>query len=312
MKYRHVFWAFILIAIGVLFMLNNFGVLEFGMRAFWSLWPLILILWGISILPVKDWIKIAGLLVVLAFTIAFFDRLTHRSPWYFFHNHEITGSDWNFDDEESDSAGNSSDQTLTVPFDSLSRKGVLKLVAAAGNFGIQGVTSDFMSFSKTGNIGNYSLTTSDSNGVKSVNLKMEKTYVRRSDVKNKVDITLNEKPAWNLDFDIGAAEITLDLRDYRIDTTVFNAGASSIDVTIGEKNPKTVMTFNAGASSIKVSVPKGSGCEVRSESFLVSKEFEGLDKKGDGVYQTPGFNSSRNKVYLTIKTAVSKIEILRY
>lgn len=311
MKYRHVFWAFILISIGVLFMLNNFGVLEFGMRAFWSLWPLILILWGISILPIKDWMKIAGLAVVMIFTIAFFDRLTHRSPWVFFNNHTINDNNWNFDDEDSD-AENSKDQTLTVPFDSLSRKGVLKLVAAAGNFNIQGVTSDFLSFSKTGNIGNYSLTTSDSNGVKCVNLRMEKTHIRRSDVSNKVDITLNEKPSWNLDFDIGAAEIILDLRDYSIDTTVFNAGASSIDMKVGEKNPKTVMTFNAGASSIKVSIPRASGVEVKSESFLVSKEFEGLDKKGDGLYQTPNFAASKNKVYITVKTAVSKIEIVRY
>lgn len=312
MKYRHVFWAFILISIGILFMLNNFGVLEFGMRAFWSLWPLILILWGISILPIKDWLKIAGLVVVLVFTIAFFDRLTHRSPWFFLHNNEITDGNWNFDDEEYDSMENSKDQTLTVPFDSLSRKGVLRLVAAAGNFNIQGVTSDFLSFSKTGNIGNYSLTTNDSNGVKNINLKMEKSHIRRSDVKNKVDITLNERPFWNLDFDIGAAEINLDLRDYCIDTTVFNAGASSIEVKIGEKNPKTVMTFNAGASSIKVSIPKASGVEVRSESFLVSKEFEGLDKKGDGLYQTPNFIANKNKVYITVKTAVSKIEIVRY
>ena len=293
-------------------MLNNFGVLEFGMRAFWSLWPLILILWGISVLPIKDWMKITGLVIVLVFTISFFDRLTHRSPWFFFHNHEFSGRDWNFDNDEDNGDENNKDQTLTVPFDSLSRKGVLKLVAAAGNFNIQGVTSDFISFSKTGNIGNYTLTTSDSNGVKNINLNMEKTHVRRNENKNKVDITLNDKPAWNFNFDIGAAEIILDLRDYRIDTTVFNAGASSIDVKIGEKNPKTVMTFNAGASSIKVAIPKGSGCEVRSESFLISKEFEGFDKKGDGLYQTSNFNVSKNKVYLIIKSAVSKVEIQRY
>jgi hypothetical protein len=313
MKYRHVFWAFILIGIGVLFMLNNFGVIEFGMRAFWNLWPLILVLWGISILPVKEWIKIAGLAVVLIFTIAFFDRLTSRSPWFFFHNHEFVDGNWKLDDDdEEDNFENTKDQTLTVPFDSLSRKGVLKLVAAAGNFNIQGVTSDLLTFNKTGNIGNYSLTTSDSGGVKTINLNMERSHIRHSDVNNKVDITLNETPFWNLDFDIGAAEINLDLRDYCIDTTIFNAGASSIDVKIGEKNPKTVMTFNAGASSIKVSIPKASGVEVKSESFLVSKDYEGMEKKGDGLYQTPNFNASKNKVYLRVKTAVSKIEIVRY
>ena len=89
MKYRHVFWAFILIAIGVLFMLNNFGVLEFGFRALWSLWPLILILWGISILPIRDTIKIVSLVAVLVVTVIFFNRITDHSPWFHFHNFRI-------------------------------------------------------------------------------------------------------------------------------------------------------------------------------------------------------------------------------
>ena len=100
MKYRHVFWAFILIAIGILFMLNNFGVLEFGFRTLWSLWPLILILWGISILPIKDGIKIIALAAVLAFTVIFFNRISERSSWFHFHNfHGFSDKDWE-DDED--------------------------------------------------------------------------------------------------------------------------------------------------------------------------------------------------------------------
>jgi hypothetical protein len=313
MKYRHIFWAFILIALGTLFILNNIGILEFGWRALWSLWPLILILWGISILPIRDWIKTTALVVVLAFTIIFFNRLTERSSRMFFDRHyDYYDGDWNTDDEESDTSFNYKDQALSVPYDSLSTKGILRLDAAAGNFSLAGVTSDFLSFNKTGDIGNYSLTTTDAAGVKKIDLSMEKTRIRRSVKENRVDIMLNQQPAWNLDFDIGAADIKLDLRDYRIDTTTIDAGASSIDIKIGEKNPLTVMTFNAGASSIKVDIPTASGCQIKSESFMVSKEFDGFDKKGEGIYQTTNFNTSKNKIYITIKTAISKIEINRY
>jgi molybdopterin-binding protein len=104
----------------------------------------------------------------------------------------------------------------------------------------------------------------------------------------------------------------MDLRDYRIDTTNINAGASSIEIQIGSKNPVTVMNFNAGASSIKVEIPKESGCQIKSESFMISKEFYGFTKKGDGIYQTDNFATGKNKIFLTIKTAISKIEIVRY
>ncbi len=311
MKYRHVFWAIILIAVGILFMLNNFGVLEFGFRTLWSLWPLILILWGISILPIKDGIKIIALVGVLALTVIFFNRIAERSSWFHLHNFRgFSDKDWEAEDDSS--TYNYQPQNLSVPFDSLVTKGSLKLQAAAGNFNLQGVTSDFLSFNKTGDIGNYSLTSTDDNGRKQINLSLEKTGIRHSVSENKVDIKLSEKPFWNLDFDIGAAEIFMDLRDYKIDTTSINAGASSIDIKIGDKNPLTVMTFNAGASSIKVEIPKESGCQIKSESFMISKEFEGFTKKGDGIYQTANFSTGKNKIYLTIKTAISKIEINRY
>ncbi|MEI7723808.1 MAG: DUF5668 domain-containing protein [Bacteroidota bacterium] len=312
MKYRHVFWAFILIAIGILFMLNNFGVLEFGFRTLWNLWPLILILWGISILPIKDTIKIVALVVVLALTMIFFNRITEKSSWFHIHNfHGFNNQDWE-DDEDSTSTYNYQPQNLSVPFDSLIGKGELKLEAAAGNFDLQGVTSDFLTFNKTGDIGNYSITTTNENGQKRINLSLEKSGIRHTVRDNKVEIKLSDKPSWNLDFDIGAAEIMMDLRDYKIDTTNINAGASSLDIKIGNKNPVTVMTFNAGASSIKVEIPKESGCQIKSESFLISKEFDGFTKKGDGIYQTDNFNTGKNKIYLTIKTAISKIEITRY
>jgi hypothetical protein len=312
MKYRHVFWAFILIAIGILFMLNNFGVLEFGFRTLWSLWPLILILWGISILPIKDSIKIASLVVVLALTVIFFNRIAEKTSWFNFHNFRgFSDRDWE-DDEDTTSTYNYQPQNLSVPFDSLTKRGELKLEAAAGNFDLQGLTSDFLSFSKTGDIGNYSITTTSENGQKQINLSLEKSRIRHSVSENKVEIKLSEKPSWNLDFDIGAAEILMDLRDYKIDTTNIDDGASSIDIKIGDKNPLTVMTFNAGASSIKVEIPKESGCQIKSESFMISKEFDGFTKKGDGIYQTANFSTGKNKIYLTIKTAISKIEIVRY
>ena len=311
MKYRHVFWAIILIAIGILFMLNNFGILEFGFRALWSLWPLILILWGISILPIKDGIKIVALVSVLALTVIFFNRISEQSSWFRFHNfHGFSDRDW--EDEEDTATYNYQPQNLSVPFDSLTGKGNLKLEAAAGNFSLEGLTTDFLSFNKTGDIGNYSITTTDENGRKMINLSLEKSGVRHNINENKVEIKLNEKPSWNLDFDIGAAEILMDLRDYKIDTTNINAGASSIEIKIGSKNPLTVMTFNAGASSITVDIPKESGCQIKSESFMISKEFEGFTKKGDGIYQTENFAQGKNKIYLTVKTAISKIEINRY
>jgi hypothetical protein len=268
---------------------------------------------------VKEWMKIAGLVIVLAFTVIFFQKLTSHSPWMHFGNfdHGNWHGDWDDEDEDEDEGDNSStanykEQHLSVPFDSISRKGVLTLDAAAGNFKLMGATNDFLDFNKKGYIGDYSLTTSDEKDIKRITLKTQESNIRGDFSKNQVDIKINENPSWNLDFDIGAAEIIMDLSAYKIDTATLDAGASSMDIKLGEKSPLSVWTFNAGASSIKINIPKNSGCQVYSESFMVSKDFEGFEKKGDRTYQTLNFAGSKNKIYITIKTAISKIEILRY
>ena len=314
MKYRHLFWAIILISIGLLFMLGNFGIIHFTWFSFWRLWPLILVFWGIAILPIKDLFKIVLLAITIGAAILFFNRIPENRPWYFNFHRGFSDEDLkNWDSDEDESATyNFKDQNLSVPFDSLIQKGSLNLDAAAGNFEINGTTNDFLAFSKTGDIGNYELTTNDIKGTRNISLKMKEGTVRHKINKNNVTIRLNTKPLWNLNFDIGAAEVDLDLSEYKIDTAQFNAGASSMDIKIGDKNPVTVVDFDAGASSITVKVPKTSGCKVTSESFMVSKEFEDLEKIADHSYQSKAFATAKNKVFININTAISKIRVERY
>ena len=314
MKYKHLFWGLILIAIGMLFILNNFGIIHFSWFSFWRLWPVFLLFWGIAILPVKDMVKYILLGVVLISMFFVINRLPEGRPWYWHFRHPDHSFCWEWNDEDNDSTTTKtfSDQNLSVPFDSLAKKGILNLDAAAGNFKMKGGTSEFLSFAKSGDIGNYELTTKDINGDKKITLKMREGTSRHNIRKNEVNIKLNPKPVWNLDLSIGAAAVDFDLSDYRIDTANFEAGASSMVVRLGDKNPKTVLLFSAGASSIHVDVPKTAGCQVTSESFLVSKTLEGFENKGNHIYQTANFKDNKTKIYITIKTAVSSIEVSRY
>jgi hypothetical protein len=310
MKFRHFFWPLILIALGLLILLGNLGYIHSGWRLIWNLWPLILIFWGIAVLPMKDLYKIIAVIIVVAFTVTFYSRLDERSH-YPFNFHWGNKYDWSDIDDESGS-GNYSEQNLSVPADSLCKRGVLDLDAAAGKFQIEGMTSDFLSFSKTGDIGDYSLTTVDTLGVKTINLTLEKERIRSKVKSNKVDIRLNDRPTWKMNFDIGAADMDLDLSEYVVDTVLVDAGASSIKLKIGSKAPSTYVSLSAGASSINVKVPEGSGCQINSESFLISRNFKGFDKKGDRMYQTPNFNTSKQKIYIKVETAVSSIDVDRY
>jgi hypothetical protein len=312
MKYKHLFWGLILIAIGMLFILNNLGIVHFSWFSFWRLWPVVLLFWGIAILPVKDLVKYILLGVVLVSMFFVINRLPETRPWYWKFHHPDHSFRWEWDDDNDTTLSAISDQNLSVPFDSLAKRGILNLDAAAGNFVIKGNTSEFLAFTKSGDISNYELTTKDLNGDKQIDLTMKEGTSGHNVKKNEVSIKLNSKPAWKLKMSIGAASVDFDLSDYRIDTAFFEAGATSMMVKLGDKNPNTVVEFNAGASSIHVDVPKAAGCQVKSESFLVSKNLEGFENKGNHVYQTANFKDSKTKIYITIKTAVSSIDVVRY
>jgi hypothetical protein len=313
MKYKHLFWGLILIAIGMLFILNNLGFIHFSWYSFWRLWPVILLLWGITILPVKDIVKYVLLGLVLVSMFLFINHMPEGRPWYWHFHHPDHSFRWEWDDEDNDTTTKTfSDQNLSVPFDSLSKKGILNLDAAAGNFKISGGTSEFLSFNKSGDIGNYELITTDQGTDKKFSLTLKEGTSRHNIRKNEVTLKLNTKPIWILNLNIGAADANFDLSENKIESAKFEAGATSMTVKLGERNPETNMEFNAGASSIHVYVPKTAGCQVTSESFLVSKNLEGFENKGNHVYQTSNFKDNKTKIYIMIKTAVSSIDVERY
>lgn len=50
-----IFWPILLIAVGVLFLLSNLGLLPFDPWQFWRLWPLILVVIGLDVLLAVAW-----------------------------------------------------------------------------------------------------------------------------------------------------------------------------------------------------------------------------------------------------------------
>mgnify|MGYP007012493318 FL=1 len=66
MKNKNLLLGIILLFVGVIALLASLDVFEFRWSIVWHLWPLLLIIFGIMVLPVKDWLKVIMLLVSLA------------------------------------------------------------------------------------------------------------------------------------------------------------------------------------------------------------------------------------------------------
>lgn len=302
MKFRNIFWGVILVFIGVLFLLQNFNVIHFEWLSLWRLWPVILILWGVSILPANNWIKTGLVLVVLAGTLYF--MIDQAVKWDSNDNTEFES--WNNEDQQD------ADQDFSLPFEDSIPMAELSLDAAAGKFEISQPTNNLVDFqTRGGNVTyNYNITTTDS--LTSVRIEREGVDIKHNNGSHQVLLELNQIPTWKLDFEVGASAMNLDLTPFKISNLTIDGGAASFDIKLGNANPDMNVNINAGASSIKILVPQSSGCDLRISSVLSEKTIEGFEKIDHGHFQTEDFDKAENKINLNIEAAVSSFSIVRY
>lgn len=306
MKFRNIFWGVILIFVGVLFILQNLHLIHFDWMNLWRLWPVILVLWGVSILPANSWIKLILTLVVLGGSIFF--MLDQTVPWEDRSSRYEWWDDWDKDDKTA------IDQYFDVPFEDTVDRAALVLDAAAGSFLINQNTDQLLEFDKIGSWNNYSYLVKKLDEKIEIIIQPEDGHIKIKKGKNKndINISLNEYPVWDINMDVGASAMDLDLTQYKINELDIDGGAAAFEIRLGDKHPETHVNIDAGASSIELKVPETSGCDLEISSVLSGRDIHGFKKLEHGHYKTENFDSAVNKIFISVDAAVSSYSITRY
>jgi hypothetical protein len=309
MTYRKVFWGVLLVLIGVLFILRNTGVLYFHWSSIWHMWPAILILIGITLLPIKDYLKtlLSIATVVAAFFIVESIDFSSRDNFHFgnprFRWNDSKNEDW-------DTVKWSNQPNLIEGYNPMIKSAKLNFDVAVGSFNLKDTCSDLIVVDRSGSIGQYSMTTTGDTS-KTINLKFEK-YEGNSEIKNHIGVKLNSNPVWDFEMHVGAADVEFDLSKFMTRNVIIEGGASNVNLTLGDKLPRSDVSIKAGAADVTIRVPKSCGVQVTSKTFLSSKNFEGFTKVSNGLHQTPGFASTDKKIYVAIEAGITDVGIERY
>lgn len=300
MTYKRITWGIVLIFIGLMFVLKNFGIVSFNWHMVISLWPLIIVIWGISLLPVKEWAKLTISLVitVAAFVIVIYTGGSGNS-FFCRHKHVAINKECRI-------------QKMNLPFDSSITRARLEFDAAAGEFTIDSLSADLIDFNREGNIGNFSLTSLDEDNARIINLKMKDKEFSFGNDKNEATIRLNPNPIWDVNIESGAAVINADFTRLKVSTIQFEGGASKLSIRIGKLYPITNISLKSGVTSITVEIPRESGCEFHNKGALTKKGLDGFIKTDDGLFLTPNFKKSTNKIIVISESAVSELNIVQY
>ncbi len=306
MKAKNIIWGLVLVLIGVMFILKNLDVIYFSWYSIWKLWPMALVLIGVTILPIKDSIKvILTILILIAgafFLVSFPDHHNWKDRWSFDNPAESA------DDKEPLDI----DQRIFESYDTTISEVNLIFDAAAGNFRLEQTTDELFEFEREGNLGRYTYSIKDLGEKREVRIELDEGRIVKGDLKNRVAMKLNPNPVWDIKVDVGAANIEMDLSAFKISRLDINGGASSINIRLGNLQSESKIKINSGASSINIKVPEEFGCEVHTSTVLSSKDLQGFNKVSGGTYVTPDFSEKTKNIIIEVEAAVSSLNVERY
>ena len=306
MKTSHIFWGTLFIVLGLLILVNNFTAIFMDWGTLWKLWPAAIILLGISML-IKDKLGKGVVAGVAALIIAVSVFATFKTTAHFIHD------DFSIVFDELDD-GEFEVTKYEEVFDTSINTASLEFDAGVGSFNVKDTTNQLIMVKTEGRKDNFKLKRFDSNENSKIQFSMKhrRFSIGGKNYKNRVDISLNDKPLWDIQFDIGAASAKLDLTPFKINDLYIDMGAAALDLRLGDLYNKTTIDIDAGASDMDLFVPEGSGCQIKTDVALSSKNFRGFEKIKSDLYQTSNFEEAEKKIYIKINCGVSSISVRRY
>ena len=316
-QFRFLF-GFFFISIGALLLAHNFYPF-FEFESVWRLWPLILLLLGVSTLIKLETVKrfiMSGIGVISG--IILFAGIHEDNDIVSIDVHEKFS-------EVRDS--------VSVPFDpNLSDTSYISISAGAASIDI-GMNEDsslilihrhsevFENDSEV-NGGNIDEITTESSfsidhkirdGINRVDLEFGGNLTLFGNQKLKrAKVFLHPQALWNIDIDGGATSMNADLSALRIASLNLEVGASSVSLRLGTMQDSSFYHIEGGAAKFLIEIPEDAGCRITQESGLSKHDFPNFIKKADNVFESPNYATSKKKIILDILTGMSSITVQMY
>lgn len=122
------------------------------------------------------------------------------------------------------------------------------------------------------------------------------------------DLDLTRQVPVDLQVDFGAGEATLDLADLQASGLQVNGGVGTASVTLPARGNYDA-TINGAIGSIVVIVPAELGVRLNTDAALVNVQAPPDYRKEGDVYLSPGYESAQNRVNLNTGLAIGSIQI---
>ena len=310
MRTEKIVWGIILVVVGSILLLQNFGVLTFHWQVVFRFWPVILILIGANLVFSRDDSK-SGAIISLLITLLALAFITYKGVTY----QGDEDSNWSFNGSNDDDIEDASSFTaFSEEYDASIKNAVLNISGGATRYVLEDTTSDLFYADVERHFGKYSLlrTSRDSSQVLDFKMKGQSGAKFGNDSGNKARIKLNVQPVWDINLEMGAGLAEFDLSPFKISNLKIEGGAASFKIKLGEPLVRTNVSVETGVSEIKISVPQDAACKISVDSGLSSNSFEGFVKQSDGSFETANYKGASRAIHINLQGGLSKFRVQRY
>lgn len=310
MNSRKLIWGSFLILIGLILVVHNFNLLPITIN--WgkvaSLWPLLLIMIGLSSLSkntsMNPWIFNGIAAIVISI---FFYQILEIGEGN-------TSRSFSWSDSSDRDSADLKTQKFNIPLEEGVTNAHLTFEGGAAEFILNDTTSNLIDAITQTRKGDYVLEKVRTDSVDDIKMKLNSNQIKinNGNIENQVEVKLNPKLKWSFDFEIGAGAIDFDFSNYIVNKISLDAGAASVNMKLSDKAPNTEVEIDAGASSVTLRVPKNARCRVKMDAVLSSEDLTGFTKKSDGYYESDNFNGKGNLINISVDAGMSSVTIERY
>ncbi len=294
---RGLFWPLLLITIGIVFLLVNFGLIP-GVTAIslLHLWPLLLILAGVDIAIGRRW-PLAALGIDVG-VIAFGLALLATQPTFVGSPLFIVNG-----------AGGG-ERDVTVPRENTTALS-LDINAGAGRFRISGGSTMLVEAHSSNN--DLRLLRGRSTAVSGgerADVRIDHSGNHIGGTPIDIETRIARDVPTELSINGGAGEFVIDLADVTIRSADLNVGAASMTLTLPKPMATVIIDVNAGASSIVIEVPDGVEAQVTTKGALLTLRSSNPRVTASGnTAETSGYASATARVNVRITAGVSSITV---
>ena len=292
-EYHVPVWGIFLLFLGVVFLLQTFNVLPWGLwGTLWRFWPVLLIVIGLSILLRRSNPWLVGALILVLLFASLGIAICQYGP--------------------SLPAGGVT-KSYSEPLGSLERAQI-QINFNAGSLTMRSLPPDSPNFveaaSGRGN-GDMKVVFQNQDGEGSLFLSTERTNRRFWDeAEAKWEVRFNRTLPLTIDIKSAVGNLDLDLSELAVTELQMDIDAGNCMVTMPSSTGTTHAYIKADVANIEVTIPEGVAAKLKVDTDLSAFEINEsrFPRKGD-YYISPDFESAKNRIELELDCDIGRVQV---